>query len=86
MELIYLFSLFQRAEFYGQTFEFLKDKKFRITSRQNMQSLWLAAQREADSKCPRQKLFHIPQQEGLEPSSQKMDLKSSSEKAKQLLG
>ena len=47
---------------------------FGITSRQNMQSLWLVAQRGADSKCPRQKLFHIPQQEGLQPSSKKMDL------------
>ena len=35
---------------------------FGITSRQNMQSLWRASQRVADSKCPRQKLFHIPQQ------------------------
>ena len=41
------------------------DPPFGITSRQNMQSLWLVAQRGADSKCPRQKLFHIPQQEGL---------------------
>ena len=47
---------------------------FGITSRQNMQSLWLVAQQGADSKCPRQKLFHIPQQEGLQPSSKKMDL------------
>ena len=47
---------------------------FGITSRQNMQSLWLGAQQGADSKCPRQKLFHIPQQEGLQPSSKKMDL------------
>ena len=50
---------------------------FGITSRQNMQSLWLVAQRGADSKCPRQKLFHIPQQEGLTRSNLKQENGSS---------
>ena len=55
---------------------------FGITSRQNMQSLQLRPQRGADSKCPRQtvrqKLFHIPQQEGLTRSNLKQENGSSS--------